>query len=201
MIRPLGMPPTPRARSSGRAPVGMDWISRCGPASPKNMIAPSPWLRLIWEMADPSAFSLLSKLISLLKGWAQSSTLRRREARIYREANRSPKGRPTVYERLFVESSLHLGERFQGQLKRRLHAQPPILPAITLPVELSHQDQVRAGEADEGEPDRLPRAVGVGPRDAGHRKGVVGAQPAARALGHRHRDLGADRALLREQVL
>src|SRR5215204_3741040 len=56
-IRPLGTPPTPRAMSRARAPVGMEatlWRS----SSPMRMIEPFPNCRSIWEMAASIALLL-----------------------------------------------------------------------------------------------------------------------------------------------
>src|SRR5215213_4410457 len=60
--RPRGTPPTPRAMSRARAPVGMEatlWRS----SSPMRMIEPFPNCRSIWEMAASIAL-LLSKVSS-----------------------------------------------------------------------------------------------------------------------------------------
>src|SRR5256714_4531942 len=57
VTRPRGMPPTPSARSSSSAPVGMTVISRCAACSPSFMIEPLPWLFTICAIAVSSAFS------------------------------------------------------------------------------------------------------------------------------------------------
>src|SRR5215217_927244 len=55
--RPRGRPPTPRARSRVRAPVGMQAIF-CRSSSPMRMIEPFPNCRSIWETAASIALLL-----------------------------------------------------------------------------------------------------------------------------------------------
>src|SRR5215212_2294239 len=57
MIRPRGTPPTPRARSSARAPVEIEATFR-GPSSPMRMIEPLPNCFSIWETAFVLAVDL-----------------------------------------------------------------------------------------------------------------------------------------------
>ena len=54
--RPRGKPPTPRARSRGRAPVGMASIA-IEPFSPIRMMEPFPYCLSIWASAASSALS------------------------------------------------------------------------------------------------------------------------------------------------
>src|SRR5919107_1879664 len=55
--RPLGTPPTPRARSRARAPVGME-ATFGRSSSPMRMIEPFPNCRSIWETAASIALLL-----------------------------------------------------------------------------------------------------------------------------------------------
>src|SRR5437763_10445474 len=108
-------------------------------------------------------------------------------ARIYSDRGVS-KGRVEAYEHLFVMSSFHLRQSFQDQLQGGLDAEPAVLPAIALPVELFHQYQIRSGDADEGQADRLV-PVGGRPGHPGHRHREVASQPLAGSLGHGDRHL------------
>src|ERR687890_547413 len=56
-MRPLGTPPTPRARSRARAPVGME-ATFGRSSSPMRMIEPFPNCRSIWETAASIALLL-----------------------------------------------------------------------------------------------------------------------------------------------
>src|SRR5215204_2791560 len=57
MTRPLGTPPTPRARSSARAPVEIEATLRCS-SSPMRIIEPLPNCRSICDTAAPIALFL-----------------------------------------------------------------------------------------------------------------------------------------------
>src|SRR5215212_5936684 len=56
--RPLGTPPTPRARSRARAPVGMEATLLWRSSSPMRMIEPFPNCRSIWDTAASMALLL-----------------------------------------------------------------------------------------------------------------------------------------------
>src|SRR5829696_6586813 len=57
MTRPLGTPPTPRARSSAKAPVEIEATLRC-PSSPMRIIEPLPNCRSICDTAAAIALFL-----------------------------------------------------------------------------------------------------------------------------------------------
>ena len=68
-------------------------------------------------------------------------------------------------------------------------------PDQTMPPDV---DAVGVGHGHVRQPDRLRLAPAVGAGDPGDRRGHRRREPVARALGHRPRHLGADRAVRRE---
>ena len=57
VIRPLGSPPTPKARSTAMEPVGITSIVYFWPSPPKRIMEPFPYCFSIWSMARRIAAS------------------------------------------------------------------------------------------------------------------------------------------------
>src|SRR5205823_981275 len=103
-----------------------------------------------------------------------------------------------AYERLFEKSSWNVGEQ---EIERLVDRPAAVLPAVALEGEAASLPGPISGEPDVGQPDRLAGAVRLGAGDPGDGDGEVGPKQPADPFGHGAGHLGADGAMLLEQVL